>query len=103
MGWPPVGSHRMNKVNNQAPMKAAKEEEEGKKKNDETKHVVSMKVNVECLGYVKVNMDGVGIGRKVDMRAHSSYENLAQTLEEMFFGMTGQLLLKHLRCILIGV
>ncbi|CAG7909074.1 unnamed protein product [Brassica rapa] len=85
VGWPPIGSHRMNKVNNQAPMKAAKEEEEeGKKKNDETKDV-----SVQGLGYVKVNMDGVGIGRKVDMRAHSSYENLAQTLEEMFFGMSG--------------
>ncbi|CAF2311122.1 unnamed protein product [Brassica napus] len=87
VGWPPIGSHRMNKVNNQAPMKAAKEEEEeeeGKKKNDETKDV-----SVQGLGYVKVNMDGVGIGRKVDIRAHSSYENLAQTLEEMFFGMSG--------------
>ncbi|KAF2549559.1 hypothetical protein F2Q70_00019369 [Brassica cretica] len=84
VGWPPIGSHRMNKVNNQA-MKAAKEEEEeeGKKKNE------PKDVSVQGLGYVKVNMDGVGIGRKVEMRAHSSYENLAQTLEEMFFGMTG--------------
>jgi auxin-responsive protein IAA len=75
-------------------MKAARAEEgDGEKKvvkNDELKDV-SMKVNpkVQGLGFVKVNMDGVGIGRKVDMRAHSSYENLAQTLEEMFFGMTG--------------
>ncbi|WZZ56482.1 auxin-responsive protein IAA12 isoform X1 [Brassica napus] len=84
VGWPPIGSHRMNKVNNQA-MKAAKEEEEeeGKKKNE------PKDVSVQGLGYVKVNMDGVGIGRKVEMRAHSSYENLAQKLEEMFFGMTG--------------
>ncbi|KAL0703288.1 hypothetical protein Bca4012_069713 [Brassica carinata] len=91
VGWPPIGSHRMNKVNNQA-MKAAKEEEEeeGKKKNE------PKDVSVQGLGYVKVNMDGVGIGRKVEMRAHSSYENLAQKLEEMFFGMTGQLLLKTL-------
>ncbi|ESQ36471.1 hypothetical protein EUTSA_v10008626mg [Eutrema salsugineum] len=96
VGWPPIGSHRMNSlVNNQATKvaKADKEEEEegeGKKKVDEAKDV-SMKVNgkVQGLGFVKVNMDGVGIGRKVDMRAHSSYENLAQTLEEMFFGMTG--------------
>ncbi|KAI7743603.1 hypothetical protein M8C21_000802 [Ambrosia artemisiifolia] len=34
---------------------------------------------------VKVNMDGTLIGRKVDLNAHSSYEMLAQTLEEMFF------------------
>ncbi|KAJ0245106.1 Auxin-responsive protein IAA12 [Hirschfeldia incana] len=91
VGWPPIASHRMNKVNNNQAMKAAKaeeeEEEEGKKRNDESKDVVSGKVNVHGLGYVKVNMDGVGIGRKVDVRAHSSYENLAQTLEEMFFGI----------------
>ncbi|XP_010483935.1 PREDICTED: auxin-responsive protein IAA12 [Camelina sativa] len=95
VGWPPIGSHRMNSlVNNQAMKAARSEEEEDRKKkvvkNDELKDV-SVKVNgkVQGLGFVKVNMDGVGIGRKVDMRSHSSYENLAQTLEEMFFGMTG--------------
>lgn len=93
VGWPPIGSHRMSSlVNNQA-MKAARAEEEGEeegKKKAEPKDL-SMKVNgkVQGLGFVKVNMDGVGIGRKVDMRGHSSYENLAQTLEGMFFGMTG--------------
>lgn len=40
------------------------------------------------LGFVKVNMDGVPIGRKVDLNAHASYETLAQTLEEMFFSST---------------
>ncbi|XP_056851696.1 auxin-responsive protein IAA12-like isoform X3 [Raphanus sativus] len=87
VGWPPIGSHRMN--NHQA-MKAGTKAEEEEEKNDEPKDVVTMKAKVEGLGgYVKVNMDGVGIGRKVDMRAHSSYENLAHTLEEMFFGITG--------------
>ncbi|CAH8368170.1 unnamed protein product [Eruca vesicaria subsp. sativa] len=94
VGWPPVGSHRMNSLVNKQAMKAEKREgkEEGKKKvmkeEDEPKDV-PMKV-VQGSGFVKVNKDGVGIGRKVDMRAHSSYENLAQTLEEMFFGMTGK-------------
>lgn len=37
------------------------------------------------LGFVKVNMDGLPIGRKVDLNAHACYETLAQTLEEMFF------------------
>lgn len=36
-----------------------------------------------CL-FVKVNMDGVAIGRKVDLNAHPSYESLARMLEEMF-------------------
>ncbi|KAJ0229728.1 Auxin-responsive protein IAA12 [Hirschfeldia incana] len=89
VGWPPVGSHRMNSLVNKQAMKAEQGEgdEEGKKKvikEDEPKGV-----SVHGSGFVKVNKDGVGIGRKVDMRAHSSYENLARTLEEMFFGMTG--------------
>lgn len=89
----------MNSLVNSQAMKVARAEEEEEEKerkkkvvkNDELKDG-SMKVNgkVQGLGFVKVNMDGVGIGRKVDMRAQSSYENLAQTLEEMFFGMTGR-------------
>ncbi|MCO5562900.1 hypothetical protein L7F22_016536 [Adiantum nelumboides] len=34
--------------------------------------------------YVKVNMDGMTVGRKVDLNAHSSYEGLLLALEEMF-------------------
>lgn len=37
------------------------------------------------IGFVKVNMDGSVIGRKVDLNSHASYETLAQALEEMFF------------------
>ncbi|KFK31059.1 hypothetical protein AALP_AA6G062800 [Arabis alpina] len=97
VGWPPIGSHRMNSL---ATKSAAREEEEASKKklqDDETKDVTK-KANVKVqVGFIKVNMDGVAIGRKVDMNAHSSYENLAQTLEDMFFrtnpgtiGLTGQ-------------
>jgi auxin-responsive protein IAA len=34
--------------------------------------------------FVKVSMDGIPIGRKVDLNAHSCYETLAQALDEMF-------------------
>ena len=33
---------------------------------------------------MKVNMDGLPIGRKVDVSNHNSYKSLALTLEEMF-------------------
>ena len=42
------------------------------------------KVLVKSSLFVKVNMDGVAIGRKVDLNAHPSYESLARTLEDMF-------------------
>ncbi|CAD6337552.1 unnamed protein product [Miscanthus lutarioriparius] len=35
-------------------------------------------------GYVKVNMEGVAIGRKVDVSLHGSYQELLRTLERMF-------------------
>lgn len=35
-------------------------------------------------GYVKVKMEGVAIGRKVDLSLHSSYEELLDTLGRMF-------------------
>ncbi|KAH7387065.1 hypothetical protein KP509_16G003300 [Ceratopteris richardii] len=34
--------------------------------------------------YVKVNMDGITVGRKVDLNAYNSYEGLLEALEEMF-------------------
>ncbi|XP_010556932.1 PREDICTED: auxin-responsive protein IAA13-like [Tarenaya hassleriana] len=89
VGWPPIGSHRMNSLVKDQSTKPPKAEEDGKTlasgENDESKYLTK-KVNGKTrVGFVKVNMDGVAIGRKVDMNAHSSYENLAKTLEDMFF------------------
>jgi len=36
------------------------------------------------VGWVKVNMEGDIIGRKVDLNAHRSYKTLASALELMF-------------------
>lgn len=48
-----------------------KDKEEGEKKG-------------RAPGWVKVNMDGEVIGRKVDLNAHRSYKTLALALEIMF-------------------
>ena len=34
--------------------------------------------------FVKVNMDGIAVGRKLDLNAYSSYEGLLHALEDMF-------------------
>jgi auxin-responsive protein IAA len=36
--------------------------------------------------FVKVNVDGVPIGRKIDLKAYDSYEKLSVALDEMFRG-----------------
>ncbi|KAH9602802.1 hypothetical protein KSS87_009289 [Heliosperma pusillum] len=93
VGWPPIRSYRMNSMANQAKSIATGEPnsqfDEIKGKTGiyaEDKGNVCSKDRVPHKGslFVKVNMDGVAIGRKVDLTAHASYESLAQTLEEMF-------------------
>lgn len=36
---------------------------------------------------VKVNMDGVPIGRKIDLKAHGSYGELSSAVDELFRGL----------------
>lgn len=37
--------------------------------------------------FVKINMDGIPIGRKVDLSAYDSYEKLASAVNELFKGL----------------
>ncbi|KAL7588601.1 auxin-responsive protein IAA12 [Lactuca sativa] len=79
VGWPPIGrAHRNPILANRI-----------KPEHDEFS---SRPVNNDITnGYlsVKVNIDGTLIGRKLDLNAHTSYETLAQTLEDMFHGSLG--------------
>jgi hypothetical protein len=40
--------------------------------------------------HVKVNMDGILIGRKVDLYSYTSYEALSSALEDMFPSPNGK-------------
>ena len=73
---------------NQAKAQRPEEDKENPKealKNKTTNNGPSVKKEQGNLGFVKVNVDGIAIGRKVDLNAHSCYQTLAQTLEDMFF------------------
>lgn len=97
MGWPPVGAYRMNSLVNQAKV-PSEQNIVGNGSSSANKSVLksnnmgeSIKNNkIQGKGrhgltkFVKVNMDGMPIGRKVDLNAHVSYETLAQALEDMF-------------------
>lgn len=37
--------------------------------------------------FVKINMEGVPIGRKVDLKACDSYEKLASAVDQLFRGL----------------
>ncbi|PHT39283.1 Auxin-responsive protein IAA12 [Capsicum baccatum] len=95
VGWPPIRAYRMNSLVNQSKVLNA-DEDKGAGSNDKKEHS-KKKINhgntnddaasakeKGHLGFVKVNMDGLPIGRKVDLNAHTCYESLADTLEDMF-------------------
>lgn len=94
MGWPPIRTLRMNSlIGSQSKATNSEEgktnsEHRNKKSNTKTDHNPAeptvMQDNTH-LGFVKVNMDGIKIGRKVDLSAHSCYETLARMIEDMFF------------------
>ncbi|MCL7036547.1 hypothetical protein MKW94_006053 [Papaver nudicaule] len=87
VGWPPIRAYRMNSL-----VKVSSGRDNNSKKkvntincssnNDNNNSIV--KENRRNLLFVKVNMDGERIGRKVDLNAHTCYNTLAQALEEMF-------------------
>lgn len=82
VGWPPVQSFRKNlatssfqKMASESSTKFPKEESGGKTKD---------------LGsslYVKINMDGIPIGRKIDLKAYDNYEKLSVAVDELFRGL----------------
>lgn len=84
VGWPPVRSFRKNLAGSSS-----------SKQTTESQNAVQSKVPSEkppvasCRKgfFVKINMEGVPIGRKVDLEAYDSYEKLASSVDELFRGL----------------
>ncbi|XP_051119745.1 auxin-responsive protein IAA18-like isoform X2 [Andrographis paniculata] len=80
VGWPPVRSFRKNLATGNS-SKMVSESISGK---------VSDRKAVESCPkgrFVKINMDGIPIGRKVDLKAYDSYEKLSYAVDELFHGL----------------
>ncbi|XP_059642123.1 auxin-responsive protein IAA18-like [Cornus florida] len=80
VGWPPIRSFRKNLASSSS-----------SKPPPESQNVVLNKVACEkakesCRKglFVKINMDGIPIGRKVDLNAYDSYEKLSSAVDELF-------------------
>lgn len=96
VGWPPLRTSRLNSMVNQSKSPAAEESKPKSKNTVAEKTYSDSKKNRgdnamekgQCKNsmFVKVYMDGIPIGRKVDLNAHTCYETLAQSLEDMFNG-----------------
>lgn len=76
VGWPPVRSFRRNLASSSA----------SRPPRAEQRHGADGKAGYKGL-FVKVNMDGVPIGRKVDLKAHGGYGNLSVAVDRLFRGL----------------
>ncbi|KAJ1410941.1 PB1 domain [Sesbania bispinosa] len=77
VGWPPIKSWRKKELHQQHP--AAR----GQIRNNRMQANENQSRESNSL-YVKVNMEGVAIGRKINLRLYNSYQTLTNKLISMF-------------------
>lgn len=87
VGWPPVRSFRRNL----AASKPSSSKEDGRGNQDTDVAVKAGAGGDERAGrkgqFVKINMDGVPIGRKVELKEHGSYAGLSAAVDNLFRGL----------------
>ncbi|RDX84490.1 Auxin-responsive protein IAA26, partial [Mucuna pruriens] len=83
VGWPPIRSFRKNLASSSASKPPPESQPEQHNKVAGKKPVDNYAKGL----FVKINMDGVPIGRKVDLNAYDSYENLSSAVDELFRGL----------------
>ncbi|KAF5453092.1 hypothetical protein F2P56_028030 [Juglans regia] len=83
VGWPPIRSFRKNLASGSSSKPAPVSQNRVPDK-------VASRTPVETCRkglFVKINMHGLPIGRKVDLKAYDSYEKLSSAVDELFRGL----------------
>ncbi|KAL6851762.1 hypothetical protein ACP4OV_020326 [Aristida adscensionis] len=78
VGWPPVRSFRRNLTT------GGSYKQSPERQNDEAGD--KAKLTCKRSSLVKINMDGIPIGRKIDLAAYDGYQKLSFAIEELFRG-----------------
>ncbi|KAJ9568458.1 hypothetical protein OSB04_004424 [Centaurea solstitialis] len=87
VGWPPIRSFRKN-IASSSSAKQAPSQDPQNVVVPNNKNVVKKVVESSQKGFfVKINMNGIPIGRKVDLNAYDSYEKLSIAVDELFRGL----------------
>ncbi|XP_020107414.1 auxin-responsive protein IAA25-like isoform X2 [Ananas comosus] len=97
VGWPPVREFRRNLVSTNLPKSAMDDHEKGATSakpaaeniddnddDDDNSNVMKRRTESRPTMFVKVNMEGYVVGRKINLRAHDSYESLSRAVQKMF-------------------
>ncbi|CAA0834557.1 Auxin-responsive protein IAA26 [Striga hermonthica] len=85
VGWPPIRSFRKNLASGSS-SKSASDTKDVITPEKNCDHSRSVENHPKTL-FVKINMDGVPIGRKVDLKAYDSYDKLSYAVDELFRGL----------------
>lgn len=87
MGWPPIRSFRKNIASGSTSKLPSGSHQQHQ---NVVPYKVASQKPTDKSGkglFVKINMDGVPIGRKVDINAYDSYEKLSSAVDELFRGL----------------
>lgn len=98
VGWPPVRSFRKNVAKYSSFSKSASnsiyeysDQKELADDHDDLKAEENINsdhpTKSEDHKFVKINMEGVPIGRKVDLNAYDSYHKLSYAIDQLFQGL----------------
>ncbi|CAI9767166.1 unnamed protein product [Fraxinus pennsylvanica] len=80
VGWPPIRSFRKNLANGNSSKPVSELQNAAGSRISGEKAIENTPQSL----LVKINMDGVPIGRKVNLKEHDSYENLSSAVDELF-------------------
>ncbi|XP_042380374.1 auxin-responsive protein IAA27-like isoform X2 [Zingiber officinale] len=85
IGWPPVHAHRKNTLDRTLSSLKVVHETKENRNNVKRSKIKMDRVNDRVRSmFVKVKMEGYGIGRKVDLKAHDGYRSLSHALRKLF-------------------
>ncbi|KAJ3703907.1 hypothetical protein LUZ61_007612 [Rhynchospora tenuis] len=86
VGWPPIRSSRRNLFNQNLTKPCIIDEKDSTLKSEKLAETKDAAIRLELRPtlYVKVNMEGFSVGRKIDLSAHNSYDSLSRALQNMF-------------------
>ncbi|KAL8171640.1 hypothetical protein V2J09_023444 [Rumex salicifolius] len=83
IGWPPVRSFRKKITANNNALKLSPDLATNSKEEEEEELKIAKTNDL----FVKINMDGVPIGRKVNLKAHNDYNSLSSAVDHLFRGL----------------
>ncbi|XP_076914777.1 auxin-responsive protein IAA18-like [Bidens hawaiensis] len=86
VGWPPIRSFRKNIASSSSKQALVSDSQNAVVSNNVVPNEKTVN-NCQKGFFVKINMNGVPIGRKVDLNAYDTYEKLSVAVDQLFRGL----------------